>query len=184
MDLVRSKTDFGQYTDDVDEFLTCVNMSDTAFRELTEYFETVDRPVIVCMVGDHAPAFAQELTTDRDTETVFRLRSTPFVIWSNFDMDISVPENTCMPMLAPKVLEAANLPLSPFYNYMLKLCEDVPVITANGLYKDKDGKTYSYTEQSPYTDSVNLYMDLVYNNVSEKANRIDKLFKLSDSQPK
>lgn len=175
-DLVHTSTDFGEYTDDVDEFLSCIKLSDMAFKNLTEYFETVDRPVIICMVGDHAPAFAQELTDKRDTETVFRLRSTPYVIWANFDIDTSASGNTCMPMMIPKLLEAAGLPLSPFYGYMSELSQSVPIITANNLYKDNDGNTYKYTDKTPYSNAVNTYLNLVYNNVAPDAKRIDKLF--------
>ncbi len=175
-DLIHTLSDFGEYTDDVDEFLTCIKMSDNAFKALTEYFKGVDRPVIICMAGDHAPSFAQELTDKRDTETVFNLRSTPYVMWANFDIDTSLSGNISMPVLVPRLLETAGIPLSPFYGYVAELSKDIPVITANNLYKDKDGHTYNYTDRTPYSEKINIYFNMVYNNTSPDANRIDSLF--------
>ena len=56
LDTVHIKNDFGDLSDDVEEFLSSLYLSAKAFRELTEYFTTVDRDVIICMVGDHAPS--------------------------------------------------------------------------------------------------------------------------------
>lgn len=181
-DTVHSLTDFGEYTDDVNEFLSCVQKSDAAFKALTEYFEKSHRDVIICMVGDHAPSFAVELLDEIDMEKTFAIRSTPFVIWSNFEMDYEVPGKLSMPYLVPTVLDAAGIKLSPFYSHMLKLREDIPVLTAFNLYQTADGKTYNYSEthSADAKENIDIYFDMVYNNVGIGTNRIDDIFKTKE----
>ncbi len=181
-DTVHSLTDFGDYTDDMNEFLSCVRKSDEAFKKLTGYFENSDRDVIICMVGDHAPSFAVELLDDIDMDKTFALRSTPFVIWTNFETDYKVPEILSMPYLVPTTLDMAEIKLSPFYSHMLKLRENIPVVTAFGLYQTADGKTYNYSAaHSPDAkEDIDIYFDMVYNNVGINTTRIDDIFKTKE----
>jgi len=74
------------------------------------------------------------------------------------------------------VLEASGSPVSPFYNYMNKLRQDVPVASAFNLYKTADGSVHKYTDETPVKAKVETYLDLVYNNAGNGANRIQKLF--------
>jgi len=153
-----------------------VALSDKAFKELTEYFENSDREVIICMVGDHAPSFATELAGNIDMEKTFTLRSTPYIIWSNSDIKIDVPQLTSMPYMAPMVLETAGCNTSPFYQYMSEMQKEVPVITAFGLYKTKDGEVFNYEDDADFKETVDTYFDMVYNNASPDAQRIQSIF--------
>ncbi len=181
-DTVHSLTDFGEYSDDMNEFLSCIKKSDLAFKKLTEYFKDSDRDVIICMVGDHAPSFAVELLGDIDMEETFALRSTPYVIWSNFDTDYNVPKNLSMPYIVPTVLDMAGIKLSPFYSHMLSLREQAPVLTAFGLYQTPEGKTYNYqsVHSADAKEKIDIYFDMVYNNVGINTKRIDSIFKAKE----
>lgn len=176
LDLINTKKDFGVYTDDISEFQSCISLSDQAFHELTQYFSQSDRPVIVCMVGDHAPSFATELIDKIDMDKTFALRSTPYIMWANFDMVTDFPDTVSMPFMIPNILSAAKMPMSPYYSFMAKLQTETPVLTAFNLYKTSDGSIHNYTDQTPYKENIDIYFDMVYNNVSEDANRIDQLF--------
>ena len=81
-----------------------------------------------------------------------------------------------MPYLAPMVLEVAGCPISPFYGYMNELRKSVPVITSFNLYKTADGNLHDYKDNTQYKAAIDTYFDLVYNNASEDADRIQKLF--------
>ena len=177
-DIIKISKDFGDYTDDISEFQSCISLSDVAFRELTEYFENHNRKVIICMVGDHAPSFATELLDEIDMEKTFALRSTPYVIWANFDIDADFPKTVSMPFLAPMTMEAAGIAQSPFYRYMNVLKKETPVVTAFNLYKNSQGDVFSYEDENDYKTAVSTYFDMVYNNVSPDANRIQKLFEV------
>ncbi len=177
-DTVHSLTDFGEYTDDMNEFLSCIRKTDEAFETLCDYFEESEREVIICMVGDHAPSFAVELLDEIDMEETFALRSTPYVIWSNFETDYTVPQTLAMPYIVPTVLDMAKIKLSPFYSHMLKLRTDVPVLTAFGLYQTSDGKIFNYksANSADVKDNIDIYFDMVYNNVGINTKRIDSIF--------
>lgn len=175
-DTVNVLNDFGEYTDDISEFMSCVRRSDDAFRALTEYFESSNRDVIICMVGDHAPSFAVELLDEIGIDETFALRSTPYVLWSNLDSEPKVPETLSMPLIVPTVLDAAGCSLSPFYSHMLNMGKSTPVITAFSLYQDKAGNTFNYSDKNQYTNDIDIYFDMVYNNVAEDTDRIDSIF--------
>ena len=177
-DIIKVDADFGEYTDDVNEFMSCVSLSDAAFKKLTEYFEGCDRDVIICMVGDHGPSIATNLVPENSIEKTLVLRSTPYVIWSNFDLNenVELPSMVSMPFVTSMVLDVANCPTSPFYNYMSALRADVPVISAFGLYKLANGDGYYYTDETPYSKAIDIYFNLVYNNTSPKATRDQSLF--------
>ncbi len=176
LDTVKSSTDFGDYTDDIDEFLSCMQLSDNAFKYLTDYFSKSDRPTIICMLGDHAPAFAPELVDISDNDVVLKLRSTPYIIWSNFEMKNTDIKNTSMPYIVPNLLHLADAPLSEYYSYMLRMQKDVPIITALDAYYDKNGNSFKYSDKTPYYDTVQNYLKLVYNNVNIDGDRIEKIF--------
>lgn len=175
-DLVNVSKDFGEYTDDIAEFQSCISLSDLAFKELTEYFENSDREVVICMVGDHAPSFAKELLGEIDLEETFALRSTPYVVWSNFEMNKNFPKVTSMPFVAPMVFDGAGCTMSPFYRYLAKMQTEIPVLTAFGLYKTADGELYNYKDDTPHREVLNIYFDMVYNNASPDAKRVEELF--------
>lgn len=172
-DLVHALRDYGEYDEQVDEFLTCIYQSDIAFKNLTEYFKTVKRPVIVCMVGDHSPAFAKNIIDEKYTEEEKRLllRSTPFVIWSNCNIEGKDIGNISINYLVPKVLEIAGITKSPYYNYMIDLQKKIPVLTAYDVYQDTEGNEYQYLENTAYTDMVNDYFYLEYNNLQKDRNQ-------------
>ena len=178
-DIVHSLTDFGDYTDDMDEFLSCINKTDSAFKSLTEYFENVDRDVIICMVGDHAPSFATQLPQNIGLEETFALRSTPYVIWTNFEADLKLPSTTSMPFLVPLMLDAADMPLSLYYSHLLTLSEKTPVLTAFNLYKTANGDVFNYKDDSKYKREIDIYFDMVYNNSADSKNRMEEIFKPS-----
>ena len=167
MDTVHTARDFGDVTDDVDEFLTSMSISAQAFVDLTAYFEKVDRPVIICMVGDRAPSFIGELPSDperTEEEAALWKRVVPYVIWSNFDAKL--PENglsVTMTDLLPMTQRAAGLPVTKYGNTILALQEEVPFRSAIGLYMTRDGQIFSYDEQNDLQKKLLQYFYLEYN---------------------
>jgi len=176
-DTIHAKVDFGEYDSEVDEYLSCVSLSDSAFGKLVNYYKTVDRDVIICMVGDHAPSWVKDVQTP--TEDKFEntlVCATPFVMWANFDLKSEDVGYTSLPYLVPILLKNAGINLSPFYEFMLNMYEKYPVISANNYYIDNENVMYSYSwENCP--EEINTYFDMVYNNASNKVDRIDGLFK-------
>lgn len=52
------------YEDKLNEYLSCIDLSVDALNNLIEYFKNSERPVILCMVGDHAPSFTDNIADD------------------------------------------------------------------------------------------------------------------------
>lgn len=175
-DIVHVLNDYGNYNQQINEYLSCIHMSDVAMKKLTEYFENVDRPVIICMVGDHSPSFASSIIDNSFSEEdkQLRLRGTPFIIWSNFGLEGKDVGYISMNYLAPLLLQTAGIKGSLYYDYMIRLKERVPILTAYDVYRDAEGKEYSYTDMTEYTDEVKNYFYLEYNNLQK--NRIQNIF--------
>ena len=134
-DLVKIKGDFGEYADDLNEYLSCMKLSDEALGYLINYYENVDRDVIVIMAGDHCPSFLPNLLSDAGDEGVnLKIRSTPFLIWSNhIEFDTSTFENSdcnqiSMNYLIPLALKAARMPLSGYYEDLVELWDYYPIL--------------------------------------------------------
>ena len=180
LDTVHVAEDLGDLTDDVNEYLTSIELSAKAFNELTKYYETVDRDVIVCMVGDHAPSFIEELpakTHGLVKEQSINARTVPYVVWANYD--ISYPkqfEYVSMTDVLPMVFEMAEIPLSKYFETILKLQEQFPIRTSDGLGVNSNYEVFQYDvndeEQSLWTDY--LYME--YNSMQSKKDYREQLF--------
>ena len=168
-DTVHVLNDYGEYTDQINEYLTSIKLSDEAFMYLVNYFKTIDRPVVICMVGDHSPAFAKDIVDKKyENDKKIRLRETPFIIWSNQKIDETTQETISMNYLVPLIFEKMGIKESSYYTYMNQLREDIPILTSYGDYYDSKGNEYSYDEESVYTDRVNNYFYLEYNNLNKK----------------
>lgn len=138
--LVHAGTDYGDYDHGVDEYLSCISLSDDALAELTGYFtdlyETSGRKVVLLMVGDHAPYMAAELTDAAvaGSDPTIRQRATPFLLWTNYPTEARVETGsaeTALPVadlcaLMPMAVEQAGLPLSPYYQYILAMRQTYP----------------------------------------------------------
>ena len=150
-DVVHVSRDFGKLTSEVNEFMSTIYYSAKAFRELTEYYADVDRPVIICMVGDHAPSFIGKIKNDDLTEEEASIlsKAVPYVIWSNYKIDtacIAYKDYATEYELTAMLLKMAGMPMTPYQKQILDLHEEVPVVTSDGMCMDREGRIVSSTE--------------------------------------
>ncbi|MBQ7283840.1 MAG: LTA synthase family protein, partial [Oscillospiraceae bacterium] len=169
---VNVSKDYGENTKKVNEFLSCMQLSDDAFKDLIEYFKNSEREVILCMLGDHAPDFAKNVVDEKykGEEREMLLRKVPFVIWSN-KMDLSnvqLPDTIAMPYIVPKLMEIAGVGLSGYYDSISKLSKEIPVITTYGKYVDDNGRIYDYDNKNEHSEKIKRYFDLCYSNIKNK----------------
>lgn len=191
LDLVHAGTDYGSYDAVMDEYLSCMRLSDEAVGELCSYFtrvyERTGRRVVVAMAGDHAPSFVdhvadKSLAAPNDLQILER--STPFFIWANYPLtaaDEAVsgtdPLNRMdLCFFAPTVARQAGLPLTSFYQYLLEMKKVTPVVTAGNDYMSADGVTHTYGENPAADRWVQGYFYLEYNNIGSGARREQPLF--------
>lgn len=166
-DTVHVSNDYGELNEVIDEYLTGIRMSDSAFKYLTDQLKEYDKEVIVCMVGDHSPSFAVDIADQEHSSTsALLLRSTPFIIWANFDIEDKDMGTISMNYLIPTLFETAKVPLSQYYQYMLNLMDDVPILMLYAYY-DKNMNEHLYNVDSEYSKAVNNYFYMEYNNLQK-----------------
>lgn len=191
LDTVHAATDYGEYDELMDEYLSCMQKSDAAVAELMEYFtnlyEETGRKVVVALAGDHAPSFVDHVADKSiapQNELQILERSTPFFIWANYPLENTElafsntdPLNRMdMVMLAPTIAQQAGLPLSTFYQYLLEMKDVTPVITGANDYMTPDGHTAEFGTNPEMDQWVYGYLNLEYNNVGAHAKRDQTLF--------
>lgn len=122
--------------DAVTGYLNLVNITDYSFKNLIEYFETVEEPVIVCMFGDHQPALSEEFYDAIFADQEFSARQqeelkyiVPYVIWTNYDAELQEYGDMSANYLGAVVLECAGAELPPYYKYLLNMREQYPIIS-------------------------------------------------------
>ncbi len=179
-DRVHTKHDFGSLSDDIDEYLTSIKMSVDAFIELTEYYSKVDRHVVICMVGDHAPSFINELPAKKlfsAKEEELAKRSVPYIIWANYEVEFpNYIDYTSMVDLVPMMLKTANMPLTSYYQYILDMHDVVPVRTSNGIWMDRKGNIGTYGDGGPYDDILSQYYNMEYNALKDGSEYMKECF--------
>lgn len=158
---------------EMDTYLSLMKLSDDEFQRLVNYFEGVQEPTILCMFGDHQPFlndfFYEKLFEGRNLseEDKTNLKYiTPYVIWANYDIDFGECEDISANYLGASVLEYAGVELSPYYQFLLRLKEEFPVITHRNIQQVQDIK------------DIKDYRILQYNQLMEKEYRRD-IFQLA-----
>lgn len=148
-------------------YLSLMKLSDGAIEELVEYFAAQEEDTMIVFFGDHQP-------TDSVVNPVLKLHGrscsdlssqeealrykVPFFIWANFEIEEENNVETSANYLAAKTLQAAGLPLSPYFQYLTDLQAEVPVISASHVLLS-DG-TFSFAKNQK--ELLNDYQTLQY----------------------
>lgn len=130
-DSIRLVGDYPVLSDDVkgavESFATGAHLADEALGALVEYFENEDSDTVIIFFGDHQPHVgAVELSDlgltslDNPAELNTKLNySTPYVIWNNFDDDISAETaDFSMYQLLPYATEKLGLARPAYFEYL------------------------------------------------------------------
>ena len=68
----------------------------------------------------------------------------------------------------PLILEMANIPRSPFYDYLIKSKDKIPVITMDGKYYDNNGNEYSiFGKDKKENNIVTMLQKIWYYNMKK-----------------
>ena len=176
----NSNKDFSE----AEQYLTLIKQSDTALKELIEYFNNEEEPVVILFFGDHWPELGSDylkyiLGVDSDMdmspEDTMKQYEVPFFIWANYDLEGSSEETTGFNRLSGFLLSAAGLDETPYQRYISEFSESIPVVTGIGMI-DKDGNTYLNGDKTEYDDVINKYSVLQYNQMFDKSDKDDELF--------
>lgn len=183
---VHPTSGFEGMEDQASIYLSCLRESDNAFRHLTEYFSQVERPVIICILGDYGSDYAATVAKkDGLNEVVQKYgeKCTPLLIWSNYGLEEEDWGITSMPYVVPRLLEIAGggSAASPYYMYLRELSEKIPILTAYESYCDIDGLIHDYSDVTEYSNQILDYWYFEYYNVHEKEKESNVFFQSGGS---
>lgn len=176
LDTVHVKKDYGNMTDDINEYLTSIQMSAQSFRELVDTYNQQDRPVIICMLGDHCPNILNfvdgEIQDVQQSDYV--KKKTPLVVWSNIELQDVNLDAVSTHAVIPTLMKMAGLPMSTYQNEIYELTQEKGVLTSDG-YLVEDNTFSSFSEKSVY-DQVKDYYYMEYNDLKYKQDHREDLF--------
>jgi phosphoglycerol transferase MdoB-like AlkP superfamily enzyme len=164
-------------------YLSLMRESDRAFEELVDYFSNVSKPTLILMFGDHQPNIEDEFIEEIMGSSLKNLSLeekqkryiTPFVLWANYDIEENYIDMISSNYLSTLLLQTAGLETTAYNDYLSALYKYIPVIDTVG-YITADGSYYSYDDQTEYTDMLNDYEKIQYNNLFDSSERHDELF--------
>lgn len=175
-DIVHIRNDYGDLTDDYNEYLTSIKMSSDAIHDLVDYYRDSDRPVIICMFGDHCPSFLSEnKEISADTEYVNK-RSTPLMIWSNMELDKDVSlDCVSVPFIVPTIMDMADIPMSTYYQKLYDLKTKVNALTKDQKTVSSDFVVSPIKDNPHYKEIMDVYY-MEYNDIKGGKERRKDLF--------
>ena len=104
---------------------------------------------------------------------------TPFYIWANYDIPEATIDKMSANYLSSYVLKVAGLELSDYNKYLLKLFEKVPVVDNVG-YIDKNGKHYTWAQNTQYSSLLQKYQYVQYNNMFDNVDKFEDIFYINN----
>lgn len=136
-----------------ENYFSLLRESDDALEILIEYFRNVNEPTIIVFFGDHLATLDHgfyDLLLDTNinqitAEESIPLYSTPYFIWSNYDLPVGYAGKTSPNFLGQTLLDLAGI-RSPDQRACLRvLREKISAINALAIF-DKEGSPWINTE--------------------------------------
>lgn len=174
----------------VNQYLSLIRESDSAFQYLVEYFSQVKEPTMILMFGDHQPQVATNFYTEvlggafdtLDAGTAQKRQKVPFVLWANYDIPEEQGTELSLNYLSSLLLETAGLPRTGYQQFLSALRETVPAVNGVG-YRDADGAWYKRRSELSEAARASLlqYEMLQYNLLfDDEENRLADFFTLPE----
>jgi phosphoglycerol transferase MdoB-like AlkP superfamily enzyme len=168
----------------VEQYLSLLRETDKAFEILVDYFSSISEPTIILLFGDHQPVAYAGIHDQFDKEGILstyeqaqRKYRVPFMVWANYDITEDDVDNISANYLSSYLLKTAGLKGSPYHRYLFDLYQQIPVV--NGMfYMDKSGQCYTFGENSPYSELIQTYRIVGYNNALDRKSRWKKMYRI------
>lgn len=165
-----------------EQYLSLLKESDAALEYLIQYFQGVDKNVVIAFFGDHLPSIEQEFYEEiagekTDEQRQLDLHTVPFFVWANYDIEERAEESTSVNYLTNYIYDVAQIP-KPSYNLFLEqLQKSVPILSTNKVYSQTKNQYVAYSELSGNEEELmRQYHYLVYNAVYDVDGR-SEMFK-------
>lgn len=142
----------------VEQYLTLISETDKALEMLINYFSAVEEDTIILFTGDHQPAFGSAFyhelwqnegrrswSEEKDRMTY----QVPYVLWSNFEVDLSHEYDVLSSnYLSLLLMDAAGLDSGGWYEFLHEIYAAYPVVSPIGI-QNAEGIWMSATAEDP-----------------------------------
>lgn len=169
-----------------EQYLSLIRETDAAFQYLIEYFTAVDEPTMIVMFGDHLPCIEESFYEmllgcnwdERSELDNQKLYTTPFVIWTNYDIEERSNVEMSSNYFGSYILQLAGLEMGDYQRCLLAFAGEMPVIGMGMvMVMDHDGNWYGIYEMPDRLQQIYRDYELLeYNNVFDRRKRLDRLF--------
>lgn len=143
------------HADALETYLTLESITDSAVKELVEYFDKQDEKTLIVFFGDHQPA--KSVTGPIKKKSSIEeadYYKVPFFIHANFDIEGSSGIDTSPNFLGGIMLDKAGVKLNPYRSFLFSVEEDTPIVS---VVKDIEE-----------TEKIKEYRIVEYHNVFSK----------------
>lgn len=158
-----------------EQYLTLINLSDKALESLITQLSSFSEDTIVLFFGDHQPNLEAEFYTEigglaaGGMNAQMQKYKVPFFIWANYDMEEKNVDCTSISFLSRYLLEAAGLPVTPFYRFLEDTEAVIPVLNAEAYYSRSAQSFLPVGDaQGEEKQWLSQYEVLQYNGIFEK----------------
>ncbi|OPL07423.1 MAG: hypothetical protein AVO33_05835 [delta proteobacterium ML8_F1] len=144
-----------------------------ALETLLKDLEASDEKTLVVYFGDHLPLLGDNLSSlegnglftqeDSTCEKELKLKTTPLLIWSNYDLPPGKIGILDAIYLGPKILDMAGLDMPGYYRFLLELSQESPLINPHCVQvRDTLHPRGSSAYESINLPLTALYKDLIH----------------------
>lgn len=165
-----------------EQYLTLIHESDKAVEYLLTELESYPEDTIVLFFGDHLPQIEGDFLLEAHGgayETISeqqRQYTVPFFIWANFDIPEQDVDCTSLNYLGRYLLDAAGIPLPPFYRFLADMEQVIPSLNAKGFYSPTAGTYLPYEDaQGEEAHWLDQYAIMQHNIMFDK-NHLNNFF--------
>lgn len=129
----------GERVTEMETYAQGVKLSDDSLKYFLEEIENFDEPTVVVFFGDHLINFESSIHQDHgysygdtNADIAKLFYQTPLFIWANEDLLSPQSVTSISPnFLAPLIVKALNLPMTPYYQLLLEIYEEFGALHRN-----------------------------------------------------
>lgn len=170
---------------DAEEYLTLIKESDTALKEMINYFKSQDEPVAIVFFGDHQPRLDDSFYADVKGKSLSKWSNeeaqqryiTPYIIWTNYDIQSQSNKNLSVNYLQTELLQTLGLKTTAYNQYEQAMYDKMPVLNSKGAIT-ADGDYLTLDDAEKYNVGVQNYRKVLYNNMFDKKGQKRSLYLL------
>lgn len=179
IDLVDYSRDYPM----AEQYLSLLHETDKAMEYFLTELQDYPEDTVVLFFGDHFPKLDEDFYEEVygwsfDTLADQMLQYTvPFYIWANYDIEEQTVACSSLNYLSRYLLEAAELPLSPYHQFLADIEPVIPAMNALGYFSFEQNAFIPYENaMGQEAEWLKRYESLQYNALFDKKHRNEAFF--------